>query len=125
MFTCALAALFIADRLLGMPDWLNDPRHFLGGFLAASLVGSCWEKINYESFRVSGIIILFLGLIAGAMFLGLAVEFKEYFWDNPQLITLGRATIEVIYNDTYGDFLMDFVGAFTGAASYLMLRYPK
>lgn len=121
----ALAVLFVSDRVFRHPYLFNEPRHFLGGLLAALLVGACWERINYESFRVSGIIILFPGLIAGAMLLGLAFEAKQYLWDNPQLIASGRSTIEMIYNDTYGDFLMDFVGAFTGAAFYLMFRYPK
>lgn len=124
-FACALAALFAADYILGEPQWFNDLRHLLGGALAASLVGSCWEEVNYGSFRVSGLIILFPGLIAGAMLLGLAVEVKEYLWDNPQLIALGLVTMEMIYHDTYRDFFMDFVGAFTGAAGYLLLRYPR
>lgn len=70
-FACALTALFIVAYTIKNPDWFNGPRHFLGGFLAACLLGACLERFAPKVFD------LYAPWLPGVLMLLTAVFFWE------------------------------------------------
>lgn len=119
-FACALAALFAVDHLLRNPYWFNDPRHFLGGLLAACLVGACLHQFAPEVFGVENVWLELFILASGATLLGVYVEFFEYYFARPGFLVLGGSAIEW-EQDTVWDLQMDFLGAVVGAAGYSVI----
>lgn len=122
-----LIAHFIFNYLGLYQSWVNldDIMHFVGGFTAAGIAvaiqGAFMSRQNvnlplwYQILFVFGIV----------MFFGSFWELFEYSFDQLFAFWFNLLPLQPSIKDTMGDIILDFLGALTFVASYLLIFKRK